>query len=168
MDISTLTLLSTSTLSPGVLPFCLYDLHGGLLFNKGVVLESVEEIKHLITQKVCYQQDSLSALQKENSNDAIDEGNSAPDIFTQIEHIIGLLFLLCGRTPTNNFDFSSNLMALTDRIQTICDTNSKAAMASLLLIEGMNYPIKHAVDVAILTEILTKKVRLIKMNDDHL
>lgn len=162
----TLTQVTTSNLSPGALPICLYDRHGGKLFNEGFFIESEKTIKHLATQNIFVEQEALNKAS--NAPDSPTNKNlSSADIFRQIEHITSALFLLCSKIQNKNIDFHSELMALVDKIQTICDENSQAAMASLLLIEDMNYPIKHAVDVGILTEILTKKVTSISNNGNH-
>lgn len=52
--------------------------------------------------------------------------------------------------------FAKEIYALVDDIQRACHRDAHAAIASLFILEGNSYPIKHSVDVAVLAELIGK------------
>lgn len=78
--------------------------------------------------------------------------------FALLEYVDSYLALTLAVGEGKKIDFSEQIMMLVEHIQFACRLNADAALASLFVLKGGSYPIKHSVDVAVITEIMAKKL----------
>jgi putative nucleotidyltransferase with HDIG domain len=149
--------LDNSVLNTGRLPFDLYDNYGSLLVHRGAEIKSEVQIDYLVDRGTFYLKQKTTA---EKPKDA--------KTFTRLKNITSNLTLVFGLLKDPKADFSNEILILAQNIQSLCNSKPEAAIASLLLIDKMSYPVKHSVDVAVLTEILAKKNTIEKKERESL
>lgn len=133
-------------------PIC--DSNGSFLVREGFVIKSSEQVEHLISRGVYGQQADLDF---ENRSPLVVPKPVEPDdhsSFTVLEDVTSQLAITLASGENNNLNFPKEIMVLVAIIQHECDRNPHAALASLFVLEGGSYPIKHSVDVAILCEVM--------------
>jgi len=128
-----------------------YDSNGTFLVKQGFIIKSEDQLDRLIARGAFGKKAELAA-------DEVDEPTVTPERikdvspFKLLENVGSELTLAL--TKTDNI--AAEIMELVSDIQQACQRDAHAAIASLFVLEGSSYPIKHSVDVAVLCAILAK------------
>lgn len=133
-----------------------YDSNGTFLVKKGFIIKSLAQVERLIDRGAFGDQSDLSSSLSAESNES--EVKKPKDIspFKILEDVTSQLAIVLASSTEEETDFSKEMMKMVENIQRACDRDPHAALASLFVLEGSSYPIKHSVDVAVLSEVLAK------------
>jgi HD-GYP domain-containing protein (c-di-GMP phosphodiesterase class II) len=145
-----------------ILPWSVYDSNGTLLLKQGFVLHSAQQIERLISRGSYINKQALLVSQLAEPNKILVQKaeDSSPFVLLDkvttvlLEKVTSELAITLAPRDVSKTDFTAEVMALVKNVQRACDHDASAAIASLFILEGYSYPIKHAVDVAVLSEIL--------------
>jgi len=136
------------------LPRPIYDSNGSFLVRQGFVIKSFEQVEHLIARGVYGQR---SELDSENPSSLVDHNAVKAQYhssFSILEDVASQLAITLASCEDDNVNFTKEIMALAAIIQHECERNPHVALASLFVLEGGSYPIKHSVDVAVICEVM--------------
>jgi HD-GYP domain-containing protein (c-di-GMP phosphodiesterase class II) len=133
----------------------IYDSNGTFLVKKGFVIQNASQIERLISRGVFGME---SEVLNEKSPDLKIQAEKLQDFspFKLLEDVTSQLAITLLNSEDDNTSFTEQIMVLVKDIQRACDRDAHAAIASLFVLEGDSYPIKHSVDVAVLSEIMAK------------
>lgn len=136
------------------LPWDVYDGSGVLLLRRGFVIESQRAIDRLIEEGVF--------LADKDSNEA--NGGGQPDaglpsplrLLMDARKIVGALPPDAAAIP----GFTARMLRAVQYIETACEQRADIAIASILLLQDEIYPVRHAVNVAIIACLLARAMKL--------
>ena len=133
----------------------IYDSNGTFLVKKGFVIQNASQIERLISRGVFGME---SEVLNEKSPDLKIQVEKLLDFspFKLLEDVTSQLAMTLLNSEDDKTSFTEQIMVLVKDIQRACDRDAHAAIASLFVLEGDSYPIKHSVDVAVLSEIMAK------------
>jgi HD-GYP domain-containing protein (c-di-GMP phosphodiesterase class II) len=143
------------------LAWSIYDSNGTMLIKAGFVLSSKMQVEKLI-KRGCYIKlvtDTTEVL-PEATEAATKEKDVSP--FKLIEDVCSQLTVTLASIEVKKYPFSDEILELSDKIQLACERDAHASLASLFVLQGNSYPIKHCVDVAVLAEIMGRAKRYTK------
>ncbi|NOQ81082.1 MAG: HD domain-containing protein [Methylophaga sp.] len=138
------------------LPWPVYDSNGTFLVKQGFTIKSTEQVQRLITRGAYADQSDLTGEKSQSSNQ--ERAQKPKDIspFKLLDNVTSQLALTLAGSNSSETDFTEEVVNLVKDVQRACDRDAHAAIASLFVLEGNSYPIKHSVDVAVLSEIMAK------------
>ncbi|RLA01231.1 MAG: hypothetical protein DRQ42_03680 [Gammaproteobacteria bacterium] len=138
------------------LPWPVYDSNGTYLVKQGFVIKSTEQVERLINRGAYGLKSELSGTQTQESDQSQTEKSKDISPFRLLEEVTNQLTITLASSESEESDFTEDVMSLVKLVQRACDRDAHAALASLFVLEGASYPIKHSVDVAVLTEVMAK------------
>jgi HD-GYP domain-containing protein (c-di-GMP phosphodiesterase class II) len=148
-------LKATDIVIENPLPWPVYDSNGTFLVKKGFVIKSAEQVERLIKRGAYGLKSEISASQVPDQPQPEKIKDISP--FKLLEDVTSQLAITLATSDGGDSDFTEEVMSLVTLIQRACDRDSHASLASLFVLEGASYPIKHSVDVAVLAEIMAKR-----------
>lgn len=136
----------------------IYDSNGSKLVKAGFTIQSKEQVKWLMSRGAYNKPIDVSGpqLSGRQSKKRVEKPKEISP-FRVLEDVISKLALALASIESEEIEFTEQLMALVKDIQRACDKDANAAIASLFILHGNSYPIKHLIDVAILVDILAKQ-----------
>lgn len=138
------------------LPWPVYDSNGTYLVKQGFVIKSTEQVERLINRGAYGLKSELSGTQTQESDQSQTEKSKDISPFRLLEEVTNQLTITLASSESEESHFTEDVMSLVKLVQRACDRDAHAALASLFVLEGASYPIKHSVDVAVLTEVMAK------------
>jgi len=140
------------------LPWPVYDSNGTFLVKKGFVIKSAVQVERLIARGAFGMKSEVLRDTVENTNkeDVVKIKDFSP--FKVLEDVSSQLALTLASCDNKESDFTEEVMEMVTNVQRACDRDAHAAIASLFVLEGDSYPIKHSVDVAVLSEVMAKSM----------
>ena len=136
----------------------IYDSNGSKLVKAGFAIQSKEQVKWLMSRGAYNKPIEVSGPQFAGGQKRKRvERPKEISPFKVLEDVISKLALTLASIESDEIDFTEQVMGLVKDIQRACDKDSTAAIASLFILHGNSYPIKHLIDVAILVDILAKQ-----------
>jgi HD-GYP domain-containing protein (c-di-GMP phosphodiesterase class II) len=133
----------------------IYDSNGAMLVKQGFVIKLEQQIDRLVLRGAFAKKTDL-AKAKQTPPPPAEEKFKDFSPFKVLEQVSSQLAISLASADTSEF-FTDEIFALVDDIQRACHRDSHAALASLFVLEANSYPIKHSVDVAVLTELIAKQ-----------
>jgi len=130
-----------------------YDSNNAMLVKPGFIIGSEPQIERLVLRGAFAKKEDL-AKAKHAPPTTIKSKDISP--FKLIEDVSSQLAITLAGIDISK-DFTKEILELVDGVQHACHRDTHAALASLFVLEGNSYPIKHLIDVAVLVEILAKK-----------
>jgi HD-GYP domain-containing protein (c-di-GMP phosphodiesterase class II) len=140
------------------LMWTIYDSNGSKLVKAGFTIQSKEQVKWLMNRGAYNKPIEVSGPQfasRQTRKPVEKPKEKSP--FRVLEDVLSKLALTLASIESEEIDFYEHIMELVKDIQRACDKDSNAAIASLFVLHGNSYPIKHLIDVAILVDILAKQ-----------
>lgn len=135
----------------------IYDSNGSKLVKAGFVIQSKEQVKWLMNRGAYNKPIEVSGpLHNQRKPKRVEKPKEISP-FKLLEDVISQLALTLASVESTEIDFTEQVMKLVKDIQRACDRDSQAAIATLFILHGNSYPIKHLVDVAVLVDILAKQ-----------
>jgi HD-GYP domain-containing protein (c-di-GMP phosphodiesterase class II) len=145
------------------LPHDLVDNLGRVLLSKGNVIDSAEKVEELLERGVSYSEGfsaqggggSGGSPRQSGPSKRFVEANPferISDVIDELERIIH------DQGPIKGFE--AQIKTLASIISNSCDTDTDAALASLVLSQRNSYAVKHQVDVAILAAVVGQKMAI--------
>lgn len=150
-----IALCATDLIIGEPLQWPIYDSNGTFLVKKGFIIQNASQIERLISRGVFGME---SEILHEKSPDLEIQIEKPQDFspFKILEDVTSQLAITLLNSEDDKTSFTEQIMMLVHDIQRACDRHAHAAIASLFVLEGDSYPIKHSVDVAVLSEIMAK------------
>ncbi len=139
-----------------------YERNGSKLIKAGFTVQSKEEVKWLINRGAYIKPIEVSGPQRSARRPRRVERPRESSPFKLLEDVISKLALTLASIESEEINFTEQIFALVKDIQRACDKDSNAAIASLFILHGNNYPIKHLVNVAVLVDILAKQQGILR------
>jgi HD-GYP domain-containing protein (c-di-GMP phosphodiesterase class II) len=133
----------------------IYDSNGAMLVKQGFIIKLEPQIDRLILRGAFAKKTDLTKA-KQAPPPPVEEKFKDFSPFKVLEEVSSQLAISLASADTAEF-FTEEIFALVEDIQRACHRDSHAALASLFVLEGNSYPIKHSVDVAVLTELIAKR-----------
>ena len=130
-----------------------YDSNNAVLVKPGFIMKSEQQIERLVLQGAFAKKEDL-ANAKQVPPTTIEFKDISP--FKLLEDVSSQLAVTLAGIEVSK-GFTKEILALVDGVQRACHRDPHAALASLFVLEGNSYPIKHSIDVAVLVEIIAKK-----------
>ena len=146
------------------LPFDVFDGEGHMLLCRGFVLESADQLERLIERGLYSDAAAVRDVEQAVLGKAPPVGTTAHraptvrvSIFPLLDEVRrGLATLLDAAEAADRR--MSGVRDAAQVIQKVCLLDSDAALACIQLVKNAPYPIRHSVNVAVLTEILLKQL----------
>jgi len=160
---SNLTKLSASDIIVGSpLAWPVYDSNGTFLVKKGFIIKSLAQVERLIARGAYGDQSDLSHSKPTETKEQ--EVKKPKDIspFKILEDVTSQLAIVLASSEDKESNFTEEVMSLVENIQRACDRDAHAALASLFVLEGSSYPIKHSVDVAVISDVMAKSSSILR------
>jgi len=133
----------------------IYDSNGTFLVKKGFIIQNANQIDRLIARGVFgMESEVLSEIPPDLKIHIEKPQDFSP--FKLLEDVTSQLAITLINSDDDESSFTEQIMVLVKDIQRACERDTHAAIASLFVLEGDSYPIKHSVDVAVLSEIMAK------------
>lgn len=131
-----------------------YGKDGVLLLRRGQSVQTQKGLERLVEDGLFLQgEDSAS-----RPDPAIpEEKPSAMQHLVDARRILSNVF---DQKPENVQDFAGRMDKLVNTVRTACDTHAGVCLSSILLVQDKTYCVKHALDVAILSSLLAKELKL--------
>lgn len=134
----------------------IYDSNGAMLVKQGFVIKLEQQIDRLVLRGAFAKKTDLAkAKQTPAPPPPVEDKFKDFSPFKVLEEVSSQLAISLASADTAEF-FTDEIFSLVDDIQRACHRDSHAALASLFVLEANSYPIKHSVDVAVLTELIAK------------
>jgi HD-GYP domain-containing protein (c-di-GMP phosphodiesterase class II) len=136
----------------------IYDSNGSKLVKAGFTIQSKEQVKWLMNRGAYNKPIEVSGpqLAARQTRKRVEKPKEISP-FRVLEDVLSKLALTLASIESEEINFSEQIMGLVKDIQRACDKDANAAIASLFVLDGNSYPIKHLIDVAILVDILAKQ-----------
>lgn len=139
------------------LPWPIYDRNGTFLIKQDFVIESESIVERLLAHGAY----GLSTeMDKPEPEEVVPVKPKKPKDFSPfkvLENVASQLAVTLANSDNPDIDFSAVILDLVDEVQRACYRDASAALASLFVLEKGSYPIKHSVDVAVLSGLIAKK-----------
>lgn len=130
-----------------------YDSNGAMLVKPGFLIGSEEQIERLVLRGAFAKKEDLGKAKQAPPTTAklvdISPFKLLEDASSQLAIVLASVDLV--------ENFTQDILDLVADIQQACHRDAHAALASLFVLEGNSYPIKHSIDVAVLVELIGKK-----------
>lgn len=145
------------------LPWNLYDEAGNVLLSRGFVITRNAQLDQQLQRGVYVQEDDFKAYQyPSQSPQSLPSASNAAgartvNAFQQRELISGKLSLLL-REGANEPEIVAKLSEIAAQLATLLNTQAEAMLAGLFVVDHSKYLVAHTLDVAILTECLSRKL----------
>jgi len=137
------------------LPWDVFDEHQQLLLRKGYIIERQRQAEGLVVRGVYV--DALAFAAKAGSIVPLVEEFNPFKLWDDIQRWLGPLIRQALSTePTA--DISSKLTELAKMVQELGHKDADAGIAAMLLVESFKYPISHPLHVAMVCELVTKRL----------
>lgn len=139
------------------LPWPIYDRNGTFLIKKDFVIQSESQVERLLAHGA-YGLVAEMGLPVEKPT--VVEVVSKPKDFSPfkvLEDVTSRLAITLANNDNPDVNFTDEIMSLVEDIQRACFRDASAALASLFVLEKGSYPIKHSVDVAVLSGLMAGK-----------
>jgi HD-GYP domain-containing protein (c-di-GMP phosphodiesterase class II) len=139
------------------LPWPIYDRNGTFLIKKNFVIQSESQVERLLAHGA-YGLVAEMGLPVEKPT--VVEVVSKPKDFSPfkiLEDVTSRLAITLANNDNPDVNFTDEIMALVEDIQRACFRDASAALASLFVLDKGSYPIKHSVDVAVLSGLMAGK-----------
>lgn len=136
----------------------IYDSNGAMLVKQGFVIKLEQQIDRLVLRGAFAKKTDLAKAKEAPQSSTPPVENKFKDFspFKVLEGVYSQLAISLASADTSEF-FTDEIFSLVDEIQRACHRDSHAALASLFVLDANSYPIKHSVDVAVLTELIAKQ-----------
>ena len=135
-----------------------YNDKGDLLLRKGCIIESESQLTALIERGLYHAEDWCQPEQGEKAG-------PSPSPFQILEGVQKhLSCLLHGMTTGLTKDFSLKILNLSSMIQQACERDNDASIGVIFLNSTYPYTIRHPVNVAVVCETITRRM---KWTDDE-
>jgi HD-GYP domain-containing protein (c-di-GMP phosphodiesterase class II) len=132
----------------------IYDSNGAMLVKQGFVIKLDQQIERLVLRGAFAKKTDLTKAKQTPPPPTEDKFKDFSP-FKVLEEVASQLAISLASADTSEF-FTEEIFALVDEVQRACHRDAHAALASLFVLEGNSYPVKHSVDVAVLTELIAK------------
>lgn len=149
--------LSLDDIEIGVpLAWPIYDRNGTFLIKKDFVIQSESQVARLLVHGAFGLAEEMSRAAEEP---AAPVAAKAKDFspFNILENVTNQLAITLANSDNADVNFTDEIMALVAEVQRACFRDASAALASLFVLEKGSYPIKHSVDVAVLSGLMARK-----------
>jgi len=133
------------------LPWDLYARDGTLLLKKGSVIKTLGHIVVLKAKGLYYDASAASAQPPPEQEKT--RGRRNPFEIIKTAHSRAEKFLT---NPASAKGFPSEIITLSELIQSACKLDTDASLSTILLVRNEQYSVKHAVDVAIISEVIAR------------
>ena len=150
------------------LPWPIYDRNGTFLIKQDFVLKSESQVERLLAHGAFGLKAEMGVVEapEEVEPESVRPKDFSP--FKLLEDVTNQLALTLTNSNNPEINFTDDIMALVAEIQRACFRDASAALASLFILEKGSYPIKHAVDVAVLSGVMARKRGMEKENQASL
>lgn len=139
------------------LGYDVYDSRDRLLLNRGHVLGSLDQIERLLERGAYGIRPEVEAWRRARGHAATPEIETSESVdvslFAWAESIQGRLAGLLDAPPANG-KFQRSVVELAESVQKFVDTDTDAAIASILVSRDQRYSVRHAFNVALLSDIV--------------
>lgn len=138
------------------LPCSVYDDTGTLLLRKGHIFESHKQLTTFLNRGVYRDIDEVADQSKKTSKQVADVTNPFDRIYgfmQRLEHIFRDI-------EQTRSVVEGNIIKLCGELNTLCDEEPDAALASVHLCHDMPYTVHHPVHQAILNALVAKRLNL--------
>lgn len=139
----------------GPLPWSIYDRNGTFLIKKGFVIKSESQVERLLKHGVFGFASEMVVGKPVEVSKAKRSTDFSP--FKILEDVTSQLAITLANSDNPEINFTDEIIELVKDIDRACHRDADAALASLFVIEKGSYPIKHAVDVAVLSGLMARK-----------
>ena len=138
------------------LPWPIYDRNGTFLIKQDFVLKSESQVERLLVHGAFGLKAERGVVEapEEVRPESVKPKDFSP--FKLLEDVTNQLALTLTNSNNPEINFTDDIMALVAEIQRACFRDASAALASLFILEKGSYPIKHAVDVAVISGVMAR------------
>jgi HD-GYP domain-containing protein (c-di-GMP phosphodiesterase class II) len=149
--------LSLEDIEIGVpLAWPIYDRNGTFLIKKDFVIQSESQVARLLVHGAFGLAEEMGrAAEEPTAPIAAKAKYFSP--FNILENVTNQLAITLANSDNADVNFTDEIMALVAEVQRACFRDGSAALASLFVLEKGSYPIKHSVDVAVLSGLMARK-----------
>lgn len=131
------------------LPWDVFGPNGVLLLKRGQMIESQRALDRFIEEGLYLQGHDFSSSEPV----VIEQKASALQHVLDARRHMGLIF---NHRPETQDDFSGRMEKTVQCVRSACESNAQVSLSSILLMQDMPYTIRHAVDTAILANVLAE------------
>ena len=139
------------------MPWPIYDRNGTFLIKKDFVIKSESQVERLLAHGAY---GLVAEMWLPVEKPTVVEVVSKPKDFSPfkiLEDVTSRLAITLANNDNPDVNFTDEIMSLVEDIQRACFRDASAALASLFVLEKGSYPIKHSVDVAVLSGLMAGK-----------
>ena len=138
------------------LPWPIYDRNGTFLIKQDFVLKSESQVERLLVHGAFGLKAERGVVEapEEVRPESVKPKDFSP--FKLLEDVTNQLALTLTNSNNPEINFTDEIKALVAEIQRACFRDASAALASLFILEKGSYPIKHAVDVAVISGVMAR------------
>lgn len=146
--------VSANQLSVGQpLPWDVFGRDGVLLLKRGQIIESQKALDRFIEE----------GLYLQGSGSAGDEPVVVEQKTSAMQHVLDTrrhMATIFDHRPDTQDDFCARMNKAVQCVQNACETNGRVALSSILLMQDINYTTRHAVDTAILANMVAEALSI--------